>query len=447
MPFRVVPANTPEAVRNRLVDEGGSASLELVPRNCSLEEYSKTDVPSFKVKDELIAYASPDSTYAVTRRLLDAATTEIVIGIYDFSADYMKDILLNAMQRGVTVSLKLDIDGKKEEDVFEELAKFGCETVAAPSCASENVSYFPSSHEKVIVIDGTWTLVQSGNYSKNSIPFNEKDGGDPDNFVKGNRDMGVAIRSKPLAAFFSRLLRSDMQLELDGARAQAAPIVRLPEPDLVEAVPELLPSALFKSKTFAPKAAVNVSPVISPENYMDLMLPVLRKATTSIHIEQQYIRSDHPDVERLLLGMAEAREAHPELDVRIILGKLFGAKDVPKEKANIARLKKLGFVLGDNIRYIDTKRFVHCHNKLIIIDGRSVLISSQNWSRTGVGSNREAGVLVAYPALARYYTSLFESDWSTALRKIPQPKSEIITPEAVARGNFVEVRAADYQEV
>ena len=50
--------------------------------------------------------------------------------------------------------------------------------------------------------------------------------------------------------------------------------------------------------------------------------------------------------------------------------------------------------------------------------------------------------------LAKYYAGIFESDWKTGLRKIPIPgKKTTITPEAVARGNFVEVRAADYQEV
>ena len=258
MPLLVRPKDAPEVLE-------GPASIELVPRNCALQPYTPVHVPSFNVKGEFIAYASPDSTYAVTRRLLDEAKDEIIIGIYDFSADYIKDLLLNAMQRGVKVSVMLDIDGQKEEAVLKELAKFGCTTVPAPSCASDNVSYFPSSHEKVIVIDGTWSLVQSGNYSKNSIPFNETDGGDPATLVKGNRDMGIAIRSKPLARFFADVLRSDMQLELDAAGVEAARVpARKADPDLVEPMPELLPAKLFKSKTFNPTAPVRMMPILTP---------------------------------------------------------------------------------------------------------------------------------------------------------------------------------------
>src|SRR3954468_22152795 len=113
--------------------------LELVPRNCHLEPYKKNKkIKPIDVSGKLIAYASPDSTYAVTRKLLDAAESDILIGIYDFSADYMKEILLNAMQRGVKVSLMLDIDSDVEKKLFKELEKLGCDAVAAPSCASEN---------------------------------------------------------------------------------------------------------------------------------------------------------------------------------------------------------------------------------------------------------------------------------------------------------------------
>ena len=52
------------------------------------------------VSGKIMAYASPDSTYAVTKKLLDSAQRSIVIGIYDFRADYMKEHLKKAMRRG-----------------------------------------------------------------------------------------------------------------------------------------------------------------------------------------------------------------------------------------------------------------------------------------------------------------------------------------------------------
>jgi phosphatidylserine/phosphatidylglycerophosphate/cardiolipin synthase-like enzyme len=444
MPFVVTQGSPAES----LISTG---SLELVPRQCRLATYQKlSSVPTFRVTGDMIAYASPDSTYAVTRRLFDAARKEIIIGIYDFSADYMKEIVLNAIRRGVKVSLMLDIDSKDEQSLFDELTRFGCNGVPAPSCASDVISYFPSSHEKVIVIDGIWSLVQSGNYSNNSIPFNEEDGGDPDHFVTGNRDMGVAIRSKPLATFFANLLRRDMKLELDAETIEALGVAvkRKKAPDLVEAVPEDLPMQLFPSKTFNPSGTIRVRPILTPDNYLDVIPALLESATQSIYMEHQYIRSKQDEIIKLLTAIRNARARNPALDVRIILGKIFSTTDFRKEQDNIANLKQnFGLVLDQNIRYIDTKRFVHCHNKMIIVDGTDVLISSQNWSSTGVGNNREGGVLMHYRDIAQYYATIFESDWSTAQTKIPKPGAAAIGPEALTRGRFVKVVAADYQEV
>lgn len=430
----------------------GKASLEMLPRNCGLTKYNKIkSIPVFAIKSDFVAYASPDSTYAVTRRFFDEAQKEIIIGIYDFSADYMKELVLRTMQRGVKVSLMLDVDSKEEQALFDELAKFGCNVVAAPSCASKVIQYFPSSHEKVIVIDRTWTLVQSGNYSANSIPFNEKDGGDKNHFVNGNRDMGVAIKSKPLAEFFVKVLKRDMKLELDAEKLESLSENKLfGLPELVEAVPKSLPSKLFPSKTFKPAKAVNVTPILTPENYMDQITALIESATESIYIENQYIRSSQAEIARLLESIKKAQKKN-NVDVRIVLGKLFGQKDYDNEVLNVKNLSaNFKLKLGTNIRYINTNQFVHCHNKLIVIDGKTVLISSQNWSRTGVGAvggNREAGLLIEYPDLAQYYTQIFESDWNSAFIKIPKPGKTTITPQALAKGNFAKVVPADYQEV
>lgn len=419
-------------------------------RGCTLEPYKKTKVPSFKVAEEIIAYASPDSTYAVTKRLLDGATSSILIGIYDFTAEYMKTLLLNALSRGVKVTLMLDVETTGGEDqLFQELIDMGVEGVPAPACTSRKARYFSSCHEKYIIIDGTWTLVQSGNYSNNSIPLNEKDGGDPNHFVKGNRDSGLAVKSKPLARFFTKVLRSDIALELNAPEPEAAPAPAAPPEVLwVEAAPKLIPNTLFPSKRFKLSAPLTVQPVLSPDNYMATIPDVLRVAKRSILIEQQYIRGNQPDIVVLLESIREAIDENPEIDVRIVLGKIFGAADVIKERQNVKQLKaKYGLVLGDNIRYIDTSRFVHCHNKMIVVDGATVLVSSQNWSDAAVTKNREAGLLLTHKGIAKYFTGIFENDWETAFKKIPVPSKPQVEPEALRAGGFVQVVPADYREV
>jgi phosphatidylserine/phosphatidylglycerophosphate/cardiolipin synthase-like enzyme len=447
MPFLVLPKARAEALQAQSLAE--NFTPEMVPRNCRITDPPLlSSIDPIKVKGQFIAFTSPDSTYAATKRLLDQAQSKILIGIYDFTATYMKELVLQAINRDVKVTLMLDVDNDFEVELMKDLAQLGAKTVLAPSCANKKPThYFPCSHEKVIVIDDVWCIVQSGNYSNNSIPLNEKDGGDPAHFVKGNRDMGIAIKSKDLSAFFTKVLQKDIKLELSIEAAETlAGRARLPM--LFEAVPKLIPPKLFPSKTFTSRANIDVLPVLSPDNYMDVIPELLKNAKKSILIENQYIKSTQPDVAKLLEAIAAAKEDNPKLDVRIILGKLFSSKDVPKEQANIKHIKtEYGLTLGKNIRYIDTKRFVHCHNKLIIVDGKRFLISSQNWSDSAVSKNREAGVLMTYPDIAAYYTAIFESDWSTASKTIPTPGKSTMAAEALQTGGFVRVVPADYEEV
>jgi phosphatidylserine/phosphatidylglycerophosphate/cardiolipin synthase-like enzyme len=421
---------------------------EMVPRNCKLDApYKKKKIPPFDVSSDVIAYASPDSTFAVTKRLLDGARKSILIGIYDFTADHVKQLLLKAMQRGVKVQLMLDIDGESEQEVFNELELFGAECTPAPSCASKRIQIFRSSHEKVIVIDDEWSLVQSGNYSDNSIPLNVDDGGDPDHFSTGNRDMGVAIRAKPLAKFFRKILEADIAIELNGPQAAQA-LSTKPDTFLVEAAPKDIPKDLFPSKAFSLKKPLTIQPVMTPDNYMNVVPDLLGAAKKSVLIEQQYIRASQEHIIILLEAIAAARQKNPKLDVRIVLGKVFKRSELPKEEANLAELAStFKLKLGKHIRYINTNRFVHCHNKLIVIDGSGVLISSQNWSNAAVSENREAGVWLKHAGIAGYFQSIFESDWSTAVKDPMGQGPESIGPEALRTGGFVRVMAGDYAEV
>src|SRR5262249_22662736 len=176
------------------------------------------------------------------------------------------------------------------------------------------------------------------------------------------------IGSPELSKFFTKVLDSDIKLELDGPET----IATLPEPQaafLVEKAPRVLPTKLFPSKSFSIKGELEVQPVLSPDNYMDTIPEKLKAARKSILIEQQYIPGSQNDITELIEAIQEARKKAPKLAVRIILGKLFNTKALPNEKKNLQLLaKKYKLTLGKNIRYIDTDRFVHCHNKMILVD-------------------------------------------------------------------------------
>ena len=84
----------------------------------------------------------------------------------------------------------------------------------------------------------------------------------------------------------------------------------------------------------------------------------------------------------------------------------------------------------------------------VMLDAKTILVSSQNWSRAAVLENREAGLLFKHKGTAKYFTKIFETDWKAARKALPASVSGgAITTESLRSGGFIEVAAADYQQL
>jgi phosphatidylserine/phosphatidylglycerophosphate/cardiolipin synthase-like enzyme len=183
---------------------------------------------------------------------------------------------------------------------------------------------------------------------------------------------------------------------------------------------------------------------------MDIMPGVLEKARKSIYIEQQYIKTGQPGIQKLLQAIVRARTQNPKLDVRVVLAKPLGDQNaVKKSVAEMNALSQFGLQIGKNVRLLNPKNFVHCHNKLILIDGDTLLVSSQNWSDSAVLKNREAGLLMTFPSLAKYYTEMFISDWENGVKTLAGlTATSIVSATALNSGKkLVRLELGDYLEV
>lgn len=443
------PPPAPAATLDALIAVG---TPELVGRNCTRRPYQPLpDIVAIDTLGPFIGYASPDSTYAITRQRIEAAQSSILIGIYDLTATYVVELLEAAMGRGVRVTLMLDLDGRSgETPLFERLRSGGAECVPAPSCASAQSRFFASFHQKVMVVDGEWTLVQSGNWSQNSIPRNEVDGGTSAAWVHGNRDMGIAVRSTEIAHFFAKVLRHDIDLELhpSGPQASGDGMAALGRIEAAQSAPQRPPLQTFASRTFTPAAPVRVLPVLTPENYTTAIPSMIAAASKFVYIEQQYIRGAQPGITILLDAIATARAANPGLVVRIVLAAPFPGPRFNKEADAIRALAAShGLEFGAHVRILNPRYLVHCHNKLIVVDDRRVLVSSQNWSDSAITINREAGLLVDHPPMARYFRTIFNLDWRTGLRTLAARPEAVFAPEALGAPGTVPLEWGDYAEV
>jgi phosphatidylserine/phosphatidylglycerophosphate/cardiolipin synthase-like enzyme len=72
-------------------------------------------------------------------------------------------------------------------------------------------------------------------------------------------------------------------------------------------------------------------------------------------------------------------------------------------------MKSAGVDLTANIR-----TYPSVHNKGFVVDGKTVIVSSQNFSPAGIDQNRDAGMILESPELAQYFGPIFDADWQAS---------------------------------
>jgi hypothetical protein len=77
--------------------------------------------------------------------------------------------------------------------------------------------------------------------------------------------------------------------------------------------------------------------------------------------------------------------------------------------ANFAILRAAG--VGIRI-YPDNSTSLYIHAKIIIVDGTSALVGSQNFSSASLDDNRELGITLTDPGIISSLSSTFQSDWN-----------------------------------
>jgi phosphatidylserine/phosphatidylglycerophosphate/cardiolipin synthase-like enzyme len=270
---------------------------------------------------------------------------------------------------------------------------------------------FPSAyHIKVIVRDGDTFWLSSGNLNNS----NEPDLSRPPHTE--DRDWHVIIQDQGLAGIFSEYLNYDYK----SAAANQAPNPAANEKAIVDAQAKKgeqanptppKPVAPLKSpvaaKTFT-NVSVGITPLLTPDTldagagqYLANIVKLINSAEKSIYIQLQYIEASPGKgtvYDNLLQAIKDKVDAG--LDVRLIESLDYGPKWVEK-------MKDAGVNLIDNIRLQPS-----VHNKGFVIDSKTVVVSSQNFSPQGVQQNRDAGVIIENPAIAQYFEGIFLSDWN-----------------------------------
>lgn len=172
-------------------------------------------------------------------------------------------------------------------------------------------------------------------------------------------------------------------------------------------------SLLFKEKWQCPicsfDAAERIVPLINNQ-YSSIVFNELSKAESEIDIaiyEMRFYETNNSvrRIEDLLIS-----KSRQGVKVNVIFeqGEWQGRiTELTKDNKESADYLESG---GVNVKFDSLKTTTH--DKLVIIDDKTVVLGSHNWGYSALERNNEASVLIESPDIAEYYKDYFDNLWN-----------------------------------
>jgi phospholipase D-like protein len=407
---------------------GGDEPLAfLPPKTGAYEEPNPPNLPLVKEKMGLTICVSPEAGWSELESFLAATESTLTVAMYQFTAPH----IFQAIEAAVTpAGRKLELilhpvpekpaksgvkanDLNEEEEVISPLEqkmkkRFEMAWATLVSKANPEGLFASAYHIKVAVRDGTASWVSSGNWQSSNQPDVHPFADEPDKLPAGfqrqyNRDYHAIIENEKLASIYEFYIKRDFELsaaQAGEAVSFAAPDLFVPEEEEEEAIAFAAPPQLFQPLRL--NREVSVQPLLTPDNYAQSALKLIKSAKKSVWFQNQYInfRGTNDDFAEFRLLVGALKDKIDEgLDVRII------CRDMMKQES-LDVLIALGFP-KEVFRFQPA-----CHNKTIIIDGKTVMFGSHNWSNEGVKTNRDASLIFSDPEIAAYLAEVYDYDWN-----------------------------------
>ncbi len=356
-------------------------------------------VPATFTNVTVTAFSSPDSSGEVVRQALASGKESVYVNVYEFTSPVIAESLIDARRRGVDVLVLVEggpVGGisPEEKTVLSAMNRSGIPVLSMVADGKMKAPY-RFDHAKYIIIDERAVLVTSENFKGSGIP--------PAGY-RGNRGWGVICEDPGLAAYYTTVFTSDIR------NRYVIPA------GYTEGPSEVLPTETyhpeFPARSFS---GATVTPVISPDTSY-LITELINSAKETIAIEQAYITNESESSLNPYLAAAinaSRRGVHVRVlldsywyntgdekdndEMAAVINRIAAAENLPIE-ARCAELKM------NNIEKI--------HNKGVVVDDESVLVSSINWNSNSPNFNREAGVIIHHDGVARYFREIFDDDWS-----------------------------------
>ncbi len=343
-----------------------------------------------------------DTTLAESR--LGAALDLNVVGITRNNHTFLSPEPEERLEAGDTLLVEgMPVGGMDSNEIYilNQLHEAGAEIrVMHEDTDLQIYDIYRFDHAKYLVIDDTTSIILSENFGIQSIPLPN---------TRGNRGWGAVIRDADVGQYLTEVFERDSNPELDT-------IVDFWTLGLSGSEPGNY-STVFHYNTGIEKidvtGAIDISIIMGPDNAHESILAMIAQASESIFIEQLYIKNWGDKINPYMAAAYNASERG--CTVRVLLDSTdWNGDGVAENQGMVDDINEYASQhnLDVRARLVEQYYYHHLHNKGVIVDNTSVLVSSINWNENSPTENRELGVIIRNSDAAHFYSDAFWYDWS-----------------------------------
>ena len=354
---------------------------------------------TFSDDTDVIPLIGPDAGLNEIITMLNQATDSIHLHVYQLHDTYLAMALIEAANRGVDTTVVIhepeswwgDYNIGQSLGIAWELENAGINVMQFTTSSSSPYQYI---HSKIAVVDSTQVWISSGNWKSSSLP---SDG-------IGNRDWGVIVNSTDLATIVLERMTFDedpSQLHVEDSTYT--------QPESGSYSPPI--SYTMGQTTQAVSGPVSGELLTCPDDCMQGLADFINSAESEILLSLQYFEMDWywGWGENPLLDSLE-NAAERGVSIRLVINQHY-VNDNPGIREAVNELNDWE---GDveAILMSENETVTKLHNKGVIIDGESVLVSSINWGDNSILRNREMGLILHSQQVTQPYMDSFWQDWN-----------------------------------
>ncbi len=405
---------------------GGSLEALFNPTSVTPEEikYVPPDnVKLRKIKDTMrvIAHVSPEQGWENLQAFLSKTKQTLTVAMYDFGAKHILKVIEDASTKSSFKDMTMAIqpreslgEGTKANDITDEAVVQDLQDTlgskfhnAWVKIGRVNGWVSSSYHIKVAVRDSSSIWLSSGNWQSSNQPnIPELEDQSQSFLLKNyNREWHAIVEHDGIAQAYETFIKNDYEHNDDGNGGEEALNVdnlnflvpRFDDDYAEEAAKEYISFPPFEEER-----EFTVTPLLTPDNFYDEVTDLVNSAKHELLIQNQTFnapKEGHDKLEALVNTVLKKQKSG--VDVKIIF-RVLNPSDARK---NLEALVDMGF----NSKSIKLQK--NCHTKGVIVDGKRVMLGSQNWSNDGVSVNRDASLLFDDEPLAKYFRQIFCHDW------------------------------------